>query len=84
MGLASTNAAARDCCRTSIGRMERSRGPQVGANNRRALHRRVHPLPPMPSCPNRNPPPVPVTGIAGTCRNVLPERCDSVRLNVFQ
>ena len=31
-----------------------------------------------------NPPPVPVTGIAGTCRNVLPERCDSVRLNVFQ
>ena len=31
-----------------------------------------------------NPPPVPVTGIAGTCRNVLPERCDSVTLNVFQ
>ena len=30
------------------------------------------------------PPPVPVTGIAGTCRNILPERCDSVRLNVFQ
>ena len=30
------------------------------------------------------PPPVPVTGIAGTCRNVLPERCDSVRLNVFE
>ena len=30
------------------------------------------------------PPPVPVTGIAGTCRNVLPERCDSGRLNVFQ
>ena len=29
-------------------------------------------------------PPVPVTGMAGTCRNVLPERCDSVRLNVFQ
>ena len=31
-----------------------------------------------------NPPPVPVTGIAGTCRNVLPERCNSGRLNVFQ
>ena len=30
------------------------------------------------------PPPVPVTRIAGTCRNVLPERCDCVRLNVFQ
>ena len=29
-------------------------------------------------------PPVPVTGIAGTCWNVLPERCDPGRLNVFQ
>ena len=30
------------------------------------------------------PPPVPVARSAGTCRNVLPERCDSVRLNVLQ
>ena len=35
-------------------------------------------------CSHNPPPPVPVTGIAGTCRNVLPERCDSVRLNVFE
>ena len=35
-------------------------------------------------CNYNPPPPVRVTGIAGTCRNVLPERCDSVRLNVFQ
>ena len=33
---------------------------------------------------NTNPPRVPVTRIAGTCRNVLPERCDSGRLDVFQ
>ena len=41
-----------------------------------AVH--VHKAQPPP------PRPVPVAGNAGTCRNNLPEHCDSVRLDVLQ
>ena len=63
---------------TVVGASQASRPPNIAAVVCTAPASR------LPDLAVATPPPIPVTGIAGTCRNVLPERCDSVRLNVFQ